>query len=142
MTDIGSAGFSGPSGNPSLVAPLKLPASSGKPLTTGGGITLDNGAGVMEVNSPTTSLAGTTAGTVVWSQPQRGSACKKFVANVTGYENTTTIAQTITFPTAFAQTPIVTTNTGMTLTASTTTLTLPASMTAIATDGVIVVEGV
>ena len=35
--------------NSGLTAPLQLPAESGKPLTTQGGITLDNGAGLMTV---------------------------------------------------------------------------------------------
>lgn len=88
-----------------------------------------------------TTLTGTTAGSVVWSQPEQGSAYKKFVGYASGYENTTTTAQTITFPTAFTNAPVISSNsTGMTLTASTTTLTLPASMTATAT-GWIIIEG-
>ena len=109
--------------------------------------TLDDGSGNMTIagynktNLTQTTLTGTTAGSVVWSQPEQGSAYKKFVAFANGYENTTATAQTITFSTAFTETPIILGNsTGMTLTASTTTLTLPASMSATAT-GMIIIEG-
>lgn len=103
--------------------------------------TLDDGSGVQENNAAQTTLTGTTAGSIVWSEPFQGSAYKKFIGYASGYENTTATAQTITFPTAFADTPIITgNNTGMALTASTTTLTLPASMSATA-SGFIIIEG-
>ena len=88
-----------------------------------------------------TTLTGTTAGSIVWSQPFQSGSFKKFVGYASGYENTTATAQTITFPTAFTHTPIITANgTGMTLSASTTALTLPASMGATA-SGFIIIEG-
>jgi hypothetical protein len=103
--------------------------------------TLDDGSGNQFNNATQTTLTGTTAGTIVWSEPQQGSAYKKFVGYANGYENTTATAQTITFPTAFVNAPIILGNsTGMTLTAITTTLTLPASMSATAT-GWIIIEG-
>lgn len=54
-----------------------------------------------------TSVAGTTAGTLYWSMPFRGSGYKKVAVYLDGYENDTTTAQTITFPTAFTYTPQV-----------------------------------
>jgi hypothetical protein len=109
--------------------------------------TIDDGtgnttrAGYNKTNLAQTTLTGTTAGSVVWSQPEQGSAYKKFVAFANGYENTTATAQTVTFSTAFTNTPIIIGNsTGMTITASTTTLTLPASMSTTA-SGMIIIEG-
>lgn len=89
----------------------------------------------------TTTLNGTTAGSIRYWQEESGTY-KKVILSASGYENTTTIAQTITFPIQFSQPPTVVANgTGMTLATSTTTLTLPASMGAAAT-GSITVEGV
>lgn len=80
-------------------------------------------------NTASTTLTGTTAGTIVWSQPEQGTSIKAFIANAIGYENATGAAQTISFPTAFTHTPIIVGNdTGMVLTVSTTTLTLPTGM--------------
>src|SRR5579871_1662380 len=76
-----------------------------------------------------TTLAGTTAGTVKWTMPNQGAYSKKFVAWLTGYENTSGTPQTISFPTAFRQTPVFTANTDPEASASTTTLTLPDNMT-------------
>lgn len=89
-----------------------------------------------------TSLAGTTAGTIQWSMPEQGTAYKKFVGVLVGYENTTTTAQTIAFPTAFANPPTITSQpSGFGATATTTTLTLPTGMSA-AVNGVVVIEGI
>jgi Pectate lyase superfamily protein len=52
------------------------------------------------LDSPTTTLNGTTAGSVVWSQPAFGTF-KVFALLFEGYENTTATAQTITFPQGF-----------------------------------------
>lgn len=91
---------------------------------------------------PTTSLAGTTAGSITFAMPEQGTA-KKFVAVASGYENDTTTAQTITFPTPFANAPVVTTNTtGLTVTATTTTLTITAPDSTTTYSGVLVVEGI
>ena len=73
------------------------------------------------------SLAGTTAGTVSYVQPFAGSGYKKVLLWFDGYENDTTTAQTITYPTAFATAAGVTGNTsGLTLSTSLTTLTITA----------------
>ena len=90
-------------------------------------------------NTTQTTLTGTTAGSIVWSQPLQGSALKLVIMYANGYENTTTTAQTITFTKAFTNTPAVLVNTtGMTITVSTTGVTLPTSMTAAATGWIII----
>ena len=94
---------------------------------------------VSSTNSAT--LTGTTAGTITSSMPEQGVA-KKFVAYANGYENDTSTAQTITFPTAFSNPPIITSNTtGLSLSVSTTGLTINAPNNTTAYSGVIIVEG-
>jgi len=90
-------------------------------------------------NTTQNTLTGTSAGSIVWSQPMQGSALKLVVLYANGYENTTTTAQSITFTKAFTNTPAVLVNTtGMSITVSTTGVTLPASMTAAATGWIII----
>jgi len=101
--------------------------------------TLDDGTGVQKNNTAPATLTGATAGTVDWTQPQQGTAYKLFVAQAFGYENTGVVADTITFPTAFANTPIIVGNdTGMVLTVSTTTLTFPTGMSSVASGNIII----
>ena len=72
-------------------------------------------------NTTQNTLTGTSAGSIVWSQPMQGSALKLVVLYASGYENTTTTAQSITFTKAFTNTPAVLVNTtGMSITVSTT----------------------
>ncbi|HWX27063.1 MAG TPA: hypothetical protein VNZ53_06445, partial [Steroidobacteraceae bacterium] len=87
-----------------------------------------------------TTLPGTTAGTAVWSQPGQDSSSKKVLVFLNGYENATTTAQTITYPIAFTNAPKITSDDSGGSTASTTALTLPASMSATKT-GWVIVEG-
>ena len=90
-------------------------------------------------NTSQTTLTGTSAGSIVWSQPLQGSALKLVILYASGYENTTTTAQSITFTKAFTNTPAVIVNTtGMSITVSTTSVTLPTSMTAAATGWIII----
>jgi len=90
-------------------------------------------------NTTQTTLTGTTAGSIVWSQPLQGSALKLVIMYANGYENTTTTAQSITFTKAFTNTPAVIVNTtGMTITVSTTGVTLPTGMTAAASGWIII----
>ncbi len=92
--------------------------------------------------APQNTLTGTTAGSIVYSMPEQGSSYKKFIAYANGYENDTTTAQTITFPTAFTEPPVITTNTtGLTLSASTTTLTINAPDNTTTYTGWIIIEG-
>ena len=90
-------------------------------------------------NTSQTTLTGTSAGSIVWSQPLQGSAFKLVILYASGYENTTTTAQSITFTKAFTNTPAVIVNTtGMSITVSTTGVTLPTGMTAAATGWIII----
>ena len=90
-------------------------------------------------NTTQNTLTGTSAGSIVWSQPMQGSALKLVILHANGYENTTTTAQSITFTKAFTNTPAVLVNTtGMSITVSATGVTLPASMTAVATGWIII----
>ena len=96
-------------------------------------------ATTLNPNTTQNTLTGTSAGSIVWSQPLQGSALKLVIMYANGYENTTTTAQTITFTKAFTNTPAVLVNTtGMTITVSTTGVTLPTGMTAAATGWIII----
>ena len=100
-----------------------------------------NNDGTVQANVTNSSLAGTTAGTIDYAMPEQGT-WKKFMAIAAGYENDTTTAQTITFPVAFTNTPIVTQNTsGLTVSVSTTTLTITAPDATTTYSGYIFVEG-
>lgn len=126
--------FSTPATNDIQVAPLGA--------TTTQFNTVDDGSGNMAAKPTAVSLAGTTAGTIDWVQPERGTR-KVFTAVASGYENDTTTAQTITFPVAFANTPAVSVNTtGLTVSATTTTLTITAPDTTTVYNGVIEVLGI
>ena len=96
-------------------------------------------ATTLNPNTTQNTLTGTSAGSIVWSQPLQGSALKLVIMYANGYENTTTTAQSITFTKAFTNTPAVLVNTtGMTITVSTTGVTLPTGMTAAATGWIII----
>lgn len=93
-------------------------------------------------NTPQTTMAGTTAGDVYWVQDEQGTV-KRFVAVFAGYENDSTVAQTITFPTAFARNAVVSANnTGLTITASLTALTITAPNSTTLFNGVVEVTGI
>jgi len=62
---------------------------------------------LVNISSTTTSVTGTTAGSIIWDMPMQGTGYKKVVVYLDGYENDTTTAQTITFPTAFTYAPNV-----------------------------------
>ena len=114
--------------------------------TTLPGTTTDNLTVNGSIDSATTqyTVTGTTAGSAVWSQPFQGASYKKVIIVLLGYENTTATAQTVTYTTAFTETPSVVNNgTGLTIaqsTATKTTFSLPDSMTAVA-SGTISIEG-
>jgi hypothetical protein len=99
-----------------------------------------NTTGALNCNLITT-LTGTTAGSVKWSQYMQGQF-KAFAAQFLSYENNTTTSQTITFPTSFVNTPVVVTNTtGLTITVTTTTLTIGAPNNTTTYSGIVKVEG-
>lgn len=103
---------------------------------------LDDGIGNRKTSPATTKLAGTTAGNVYWAQPEQGTR-KVFIASVVAYENDTATSQQITFPTAYSYTPGVSVNTtGLTVDATTTTLTISAPDATTVYNGVIEVVGI
>jgi len=94
------------------------------------------------INVGQTELTGTTAGSIVYSMPYQGTSYKKFIAYASGYENDTTTAQTISFPVAFTNAPIIVVNsTGLTLSADTKTLTISAPNSTTTYTGWIIIEG-
>ncbi len=97
-------------------------------------------AGSISSDISVQSIAGTTAGTIYWFQDSQGSY-KRTVVYLAGYENSTTTAQTISFPTAYTYTPWVNNVIGVAGTsASTTTLTINPDNTTVY-SGLIFVEG-
>jgi hypothetical protein len=115
-----------------------LGGSTNTPLhiTASGALTVPGSLGVTGF----TTLAGTTAGNIQWQQYLQG-AFKAFAAQALGYENDTATNQTITFPTAFANVPEITKNTtGLTVSATTTTLTITAPNATTLFTGIIKVE--
>ena len=88
-----------------------------------------------------TALAGTTAGTITPYQVEAGTI-KKVVLIASGYENDTTTAQTITYAPAFTNVPVITNNTGLTLTTTATVLTIGAPDSTTTYSGTIGIEGI
>lgn len=70
-------------------------------------LTVDGTSTVQVVKSAVSSqsVTGTTAGSFTWVMPLQGSALKEVLIYFDGYENDTTTAQTVTYPTAFTDTP-------------------------------------
>ena len=102
---------------------------------------VDDGSGNRKTNPALTSLAGT-AGTIQWAQPEQGTR-KVFIAYADAYAEDNTTNQTITFPTPYTYTPVITTDTtGLTLAVSTTELTITAPDTTTTYTGVIEVVGI
>jgi len=102
---------------------------------------------VVKNTAPQTTLSGTTAGSAVSSQPEQGSAYKKFIVYFSGYENNTSTSQTITYPTAFTNVPVITTNTAssgtseLTFTSTTSVLTITAPNNTQTFTGWLIIEG-
>jgi len=96
---------------------------------------------LVNLSTATNMITGTTAGSIIWNMPYQGSGYKKVMVYLNGYENDTTTAQTITFPTAFTYTPnVYNPNSVPGVTVSTTALSL-APDTTTAYTGWIIVEG-
>lgn len=122
-------------------------AAGGSPVisATGGDTDISigftpKGAGGVKNNSAVTTINGDVTGTLKWSQPEQGSGYKKFVLVATSFNNTG--ATTITFPTAFSNTPTYIIGTGGTIavtSVSTTQIVIPISA---GTSGVVLVEGI
>jgi len=87
------------------------------------------------------TLAGTTAGSIQYSMYLQGRF-KAIGMQAIGYENNTSTDQTITFPVAFTNTPVIVTNTtGLTLSVSTTALTITAPNSTTTFSGIIEIKG-
>lgn len=112
----------------------------GDGVTAYASLTYNSEPGTTTLNTGQATLNGTTAGTAVSSQPFTGSSYKKFIVFLNGYRNSTVTAQTITYPTAFSNSPKLVSDDSAGASTNTTTLTLPASMGATKT-GWIIVEG-
>ncbi len=111
-------------------------------ITAGTSITAATSATAAEFYATnSSSLTGATSGTVASSMPFQG-VYKKWAAYVNGYINDTTTNQSLTFPTAFTNTPVVTTNTtGLTVSVTTTALTITSPDSTTAYSGLLIVEG-
>lgn len=121
-------------------------ANNGDGFTLGGGsterdITLIGGN--ITFNQTQSTLSGTSAGSIIYSESIQGLSLKIFSAYASGYENNTATNQTITYPTAFTNPPIVVgNNTGLTLvTTSATTLTITAPNNTTLFTGNIIIAG-
>ncbi len=87
-----------------------------------------------------TTLNGTTSGSLTWSMPFQGGSYKKFVGCLNNYQNNTSAAQTVAFPTAFTNIPVLSVDNSDGSSASTINLMLPINMTTSKT-GWIIIEG-
>jgi hypothetical protein len=144
VTNISASGTLSVTGNSTLSTLDVTNISASGTLSVTGNSTLSNIilSGIIEINDTLGSLSGTTAGSISWSMPFQGSAYKKFIAYLNGYENDTTTAQTISFPVAFSDTPVIVVNSASvpSVTVSTTEISL-APDTTTAYTGWIIVEG-
>jgi hypothetical protein len=126
LTIIGATGFSGFG-----------TASPSERVDVSGNIQL---SGAIKCNS-VASLTGTTAGSIQYSMYLQGQF-KAIGMQAIGYENNTSTDQTITFPVAFTNTPVIVTNTtGLTLSVSTTALTITAPNSTNVYNGIIEIKG-
>ena len=99
------------------------------------------GGSILGQQQAPTTYSGTTSGTVSLYMPQQGNG-KEVILTFDAYENDTTTAQTIDFPTPFAVAPLVLgNNTGLTITASTTGVTITAPDNTTTYSGTVVIMG-
>jgi len=104
--------------------------------------------GNININVTLATLSGPTTGIIYWFQPFQGTAYKKVMVYLVGYENDTTTATIITFTTPFVTLNSITSNTtnGLStangsLSLTTTQLTINPNNTTTYT-GIIVIEGI
>lgn len=92
--------------------------------------------------SDTFILDGPTAGTITWTQDTNDNGSYVVMAAFNGYANAQASNQVISFPYPFANTPIITgNNTGVTLIATKTSLTIVSPQGASPFSGNVIVEG-
>lgn len=95
------------------------------------------GVGSQFPSNSISTNSGSSSGTLDWSQPFRGVSKKEVIANLVAFDDA---GETLTFPVAFARTPVVVANnTGLIVTVSTTQLTIPNTI--IPVDGTIILGG-
>ena len=99
-------------------------------------------SGSLNLSTSQTTIAGTTNGSIIASQPFQGTSYKKVVVYLSNYTNDTTTAQTYTYSTAFTNTPVISANnSGLTpTTVSTTAISFNPNNTT-AYTGFIILEG-
>lgn len=94
------------------------------------------------INVIQSTVDGMTAGSVTSSMPWQLSSYKRFIAFFNAYENDTATNQTIKFPTAFLQIPVVSNSIpGLNIGASLTTMTIYAPDNTTTYSGWVIVEG-
>jgi len=95
------------------------------------------------INLPTMSSAsGTTAGTVNMRFTEYAQSHKKLIITFSGYENDTTTNQTISYPLPFSSYVVITgNNTGLTISASTSGITITSPNSTTTYSGIVIVEG-
>ena len=100
--------------------------------------------GVLRTPTTSTTTAGTTAGSIIdYEIVNFEGSCKTDIIDVSGYENDTTTAQSITFKTAYSSFNFITANTsGLTITLSLTGLTITAPDVTTIFNGGIMITGV
>jgi len=88
------------------------------------------------------SANGTTAGTISGRYTNYRTNYKKIIFTFTGYENNTTTNQTINFPLPFSSYAIITgNNTGLTISATTSAITITSPNSTTTYSGIVIVEG-
>ena len=121
------------SGSSSYVTQWTMSLSSGA-ITTAEGQILSKSLTVdgtstfgtpVKNNSATKDVTGTTAGSFTWVMPEQGAGMKTVLVYFNGYENDTSTAQKVTYPTAFTKTPAIDNSAGVAgLSTDTTQLTI------------------
>ena len=97
--------------------------------------------GILSVTSYSVTASAPTSGTVNMTMPLQGGG-KQVILTFNAYENDTTAAQTLSFPTAFTATPLILgNNSGLTLTVSTLGVTISAPDNVMAYSGTAVITG-
>jgi hypothetical protein len=80
---------------------------------------------------------GSTSGSVIYSQPEQGASYKKVIARLNAVNGTASY----TFPTAFANTPVIVTTNSTAATVVTSLTTTAMTITGTTTTGFIIIEG-